>query len=124
MVVKPSEIAVVDLSSLSGKYEELGSESFDKFAEEFGDAMSTIGFAYVVNHGVDMKKVVASIITIYWSLSKHFNAFKYFITCPKIDAIHDISKKFFLLPSSVKNKYSKSNPAECFHGYAGPGEEL
>lgn len=57
MVGKASEIAILDLSIVSGKYEDLDDSAFDKLATEFGKAMSTIGFAYVLNHGVDMSKV-------------------------------------------------------------------
>jgi isopenicillin N synthase-like dioxygenase len=53
----PSEIPVLDLSIVSGKYEDLDNSAFEKLGEEFGKAMSTVGFAYIVNHGFDMEKV-------------------------------------------------------------------
>lgn len=51
------EIPVLDLSFVSGKYDDLPDNVFEKLAQEFGTAMNGVGFAYVTNHGVDMKKV-------------------------------------------------------------------
>ncbi len=94
---KLSEIAVLDLSSLSGKYEELDESVFQSFSQQSGNAMHTIGFSYLVNHGIDMDK---------------------------IEEIHSLSKTFYNLPTQVKMKYCKTNPVEVYHGYAGPGAEL
>ncbi|OXA46533.1 UPF0676 protein C1494.01 [Folsomia candida] len=91
------EIPVLDLSFVSGKYDDLPDNVFEKLAQEFGTAMNGVGFAYVTNHGVDMKK---------------------------IDHIHKLSHEFYSLPTATKQKYRKTDPPECFHGYAGPGDEL
>jgi len=56
-----------------------------------------VGFAYVQNHGVDMAKV---------------------------NRVQELSKEFFNLPPEIKDKYKKVNQVKCYHGYAGPGDEL
>lgn len=42
----------------------------------------------------------------------------------QIDHIHKLSHEFYSLPTATKQKYRKTDPPECFHGYAGPGDEL
>lgn len=50
-------IPIVDFAPISGKYEDLSRSAFEKVAQEFGSAMTSVGFVYVKNHQVDIKKV-------------------------------------------------------------------
>jgi len=79
-MVKDQEIPIIDLAPLSGPYGEISKDVFENIAEQFGSAMHNVGFAYVINHGVDIKKV---------------------------DYIHELSKKLFTQPQEVKLKYRK-----------------
>ncbi|KAG4076340.1 hypothetical protein HA402_005783 [Bradysia odoriphaga] len=68
-----------------------------EFSKKLGDALSGIGFAYLINTGVDLQK---------------------------IDRVYDVSREFFNKPAKIKNKMRKPPGAVSFHGYAGPGDEL
>lgn len=49
-----SEVPVLDCSKISGPYKTLqGSTSYLEFMNELGNAMSGVGFVYLVNHGLD-----------------------------------------------------------------------
>jgi len=50
-------IPVVDFSALEGKYEDLSRTDFANVVQDFGGAMTSVGFVYIKNHGVDMAKV-------------------------------------------------------------------
>lgn len=53
-------IPIIDLSAISGDYEALrnNKEVFKIISKEFGKAMNSIGFAYIINHGIDMAMVI------------------------------------------------------------------
>jgi isopenicillin N synthase-like dioxygenase len=54
-----SEVPVLDCSKIAGPYERLESAGgFLEFMKQLGDAMSGVGFVYLVNHGVDPKIVI------------------------------------------------------------------
>lgn len=50
-------IPIIDLSLVKGSLEQIPSTLWDSKAVELGKAMEQVGFAYVINHGVDMSKV-------------------------------------------------------------------
>ncbi|XP_021962435.1 UPF0676 protein C1494.01 [Folsomia candida] len=93
----PHWIPVVDLSPIRGEYGDITKEAYAKVVTQLGDAMSGIGFCYLVNHGIETAKV---------------------------DHVYDVSRKFFAKPIQYKRKYLKVNPPENFHGYTEPGAEL
>lgn len=92
-------------------------EDWTSVADELDKALSTIGFAYVINHDIDQVKVsengkqdsiVCILMTYYFE--QIANAF-------------ERSKYFFELPSEVKQKYSK-DLTKSHHGYVQPGQEM
>jgi isopenicillin N synthase-like dioxygenase len=92
-----SEIPTLDLSQISGPLQEVKNKpAFQKFTQELGDAMSGVGFVYLVNHGID----------------------------PKImGSIYEKSRQFFQLPKEAKSKFKKVDAVEMFHGYTPPEDE-
>jgi isopenicillin N synthase-like dioxygenase len=50
-------VPVVDLSKIQGCFEEISSIDYQTVATKLGNAMSGIGFAYLINHGIDLLKV-------------------------------------------------------------------
>jgi isopenicillin N synthase-like dioxygenase len=52
-----NSLPVMDLAPILGPYKKIGPEQYDKVARDLGEAMSGVGFAYLVNHGVDLTKV-------------------------------------------------------------------
>lgn len=50
-------IPIIDLSALQGNYDEIAEKDFKTVAQAFGTAMSSVGFVYIKNHGVEMNKV-------------------------------------------------------------------
>jgi len=52
-----SEIAVIDFNNVSGTFPNVNGEELNKVAEKFGIALNEVGFAYILNHGVDMALV-------------------------------------------------------------------
>ncbi|XP_046543306.1 proline hydroxylase buaE-like isoform X1 [Haliotis rubra] len=65
------------------------SDVLETTAEEIYDAFSTIGFLYLINHGIEQRKV---------------------------DAMFAVSKSFFDQPMEEKMKFLQ-NHQDCFHGY-------
>jgi isopenicillin N synthase-like dioxygenase len=97
MAMANTQIPILDCSKISGLLELVQTTpEFQKFTKEFGDAMSDVGFVYLVNHGVDPQI---------------------------IEAIYAKSRDFFQLPKEVKAKYKKVNAAEVFYGYTPAGDE-
>ncbi|CAL8097868.1 unnamed protein product [Orchesella dallaii] len=87
---------ILDCSSIIGNAEDVGRNDLENFGHVLGDVLSTVGFAYLTNHGFDLKKA---------------------------DKVYEVSKAFFELPNETKNKMRKPTGAASFHGYAGPGDE-
>jgi isopenicillin N synthase-like dioxygenase len=92
-----TEISVIDLSKVQGDFPNVDEAELKVVADKFGTALNQVGFAYLVNHGVDMELV---------------------------RNVHKISREFFELPVSVKGKYRKPDPIKSYHGYFGPGDEF
>ncbi|CAL8148318.1 unnamed protein product [Orchesella dallaii] len=88
-------IPVVDLSKLTGS-NKISEADWVSTAEEIYRALSGIGFAYLLNHGI----------------SKEI-----------IDKAFFSSRKFFELPENVKDK-SLKDISKSYNGYAKPGQEL
>jgi isopenicillin N synthase-like dioxygenase len=42
----------------------------------------------------------------------------------QVELVHKLSRQFFEMPTSVKNKYKKPDPIRSYHGYFGPGDEF
>ncbi|XP_037035053.1 UPF0676 protein C1494.01-like [Bradysia coprophila] len=90
-------IPVLDFTRISTKDGRVPSrEDLIFIASELGKALSTIGFAYVINHGIDQVKI-----------SKAFERSKY----------------FFEQPTELKRKYLKDR-SKSYHGYVNPGQEI
>jgi len=91
------KIPIIDCSKINGPLENIKKEDLKSFADEFGTALNGIGFAYLINHGVDLDK---------------------------IEKVYEVSKEFFDMSEDIKKKMRKPPAAASFHGYAGPGDEL
>ncbi|XP_037050744.1 UPF0676 protein C1494.01-like [Bradysia coprophila] len=90
-------IPLLDFKLISTKNGRVPSRDDWKFvADELDRALSTIGFAYVINHDIDHVKISEAFET---------------------------SKHFFEKPNAVKRKYLK-NPTKAHHGYVCPGQEI
>ncbi|CAG7728927.1 unnamed protein product [Allacma fusca] len=89
------KIPVVDLKfgvgSSQGK-----KEDYETLSKEIEEALSGVGFVYLVNHGIPNDK---------------------------IEQAFAASKTFFELPQELKVKYRK-DASKGFHGYVEPGQEL
>ncbi|CAL8097874.1 unnamed protein product [Orchesella dallaii] len=90
------ESYVLDCSSILGPVEKVQKQDLANFSKQLGDTLSGVGFAYLTNHGLDLKK---------------------------IDKFYDVSKEFFDLPKESKIKIRKPPGASSLHGYAAPGDE-
>lgn len=90
-------IPVIDFKPISTKDGRVPSrEDWTLVAGELDRALSTIGFAYVINHDIDQVKI-----------SKAFER----------------SKCFFEQPNELKQKYLKDT-TKSHHGYVNPGQEI
>src|SRR5690625_4475862 len=79
------EVPVIDLSLMHSGDE----EAWKDIAKRITSASSTVGFFYVVNHGIPEKK---------------------------IEEMFDLARRFFALPESEKNKISIAN-SDNYRGY-------
>ena len=52
-----TKIAVIDLQKVPGEFPNVDAEELNDVAQKFGTALNEVGFAYLINHGVDMKLV-------------------------------------------------------------------
>jgi isopenicillin N synthase-like dioxygenase len=94
----PPGIPIVDLSPILGPFPTISDKDYEQVVTSLGNAMSGIGFAYIINHGINMSDV---------------------------ENVYSVSRSFFLnLSPSQKAVYRKVNPPENFHGYTRPGAEL
>lgn len=50
-------IPLIDCSTIVGDFNKICENDFNVVASEFGAAMTGIGMCYLINHGLDMKKV-------------------------------------------------------------------
>ncbi|XP_037027935.1 UPF0676 protein C1494.01-like [Bradysia coprophila] len=87
-------IPQIDCSAIANDFKNLDVDKLYCVAQEFGTAMTGIGMCYLINHGLDMKK---------------------------IERIYSVSNSFFNLPSEIKLKYRKKGSSN--HGYSCPGDQ-
>jgi isopenicillin N synthase-like dioxygenase len=52
-----TKIAVIDFAGLQGTFPDVEPVALAEAAKKFGTALHDVGFAYILNHGVDMKLV-------------------------------------------------------------------
>jgi len=90
-------IAILDCSKIVDPLSNVKREDITEFSRKLGEALSGIGFTYLINHGVDLQK---------------------------IDNVYKVSKQFFDMSTEIKKKMRKPPGAASFHGYAGPGDEI
>ncbi|XP_002740221.1 uncharacterized protein LOC100367849 [Saccoglossus kowalevskii] len=87
-------IPVIDFTAYGLQRESPDEECFQELIDDVHNALKTIGFLYLTNHGIPQELID--------------NAFKQ-------------SSKFFALPSETKNKYAR--PTNDNHGYVEIGRE-
>jgi len=85
------DFSIVDLTPISNHLDRTPTDQeLGKLAKDFNEALSSDGFAYLINHGIPMEKV---------------------------DQVFTESIKFFNLPVEQKMKYKKSEEKYHFQGY-------
>ncbi|XP_071481886.1 uncharacterized protein, partial [Diadema antillarum] len=85
-------IPVIDFSAYSIDRNEPDSDGIQKVVDEVHEALTTVGFLYLINHGIPEAKV---------------------------DAMYSSSRRFFELPEETKVRYTSINVYEGGYDYMG-----
>lgn len=100
--------------------------------ERIYEALTKVGFVYLINHGLDENSVQLKIdqilqrfdsLKLFSFRSRFVRSFKNFQDSFQIDHAFSSSKKFFNLPLDEKQKYKKSDYIKSKTGYVGIGVE-
>lgn len=111
-------IPQIDCSAIGGDVESVFAEDLNAVAQEFGAVMTGIGMCYLINHGLDMKKVNISSLFNLWTLCYPIVAIAQLM---QVETIYEVSNNFFMLPMETKLKYRKKTKSN--HGYGCPGDQ-